>query len=139
MNIFLYGSLMYEAVWSRVVKGRYAVHYARLTGWRRLSIKGEDYPAALPGNGIIEGIVRVGISEADLVRLDRFEGDEYTRVLCTPETQAIAKLEAFIYQFNDVSDHRLLTSEWNQTEFEKNGLNRFLARYSGFNNIKSDS
>ena len=41
-NVFTYGSLMYEAVWTRVVRGQYASVRARLAGFRRLAIRDES-------------------------------------------------------------------------------------------------
>jgi gamma-glutamylcyclotransferase (GGCT)/AIG2-like uncharacterized protein YtfP len=136
MNIFLYGSLMYEVVWSRVVKGHYAAFPSLIRGWRRFCVVGEDYPAAVPGNGLIEGIVRVDVSPADITALDRFEGEEYSRVSCTAETLSLEKLDAWVYRFNDAYYHRLSDREWNQSEFEKSGLTRFITSYTGFQVIQ---
>jgi hypothetical protein len=47
VNVFTYGSLMYEAVWARVVRGQYASARA---GWR-LPAPGDPqriYPAVVP-------------------------------------------------------------------------------------------
>lgn len=96
---------------------------------------GEDYPAAILGNGSIEGIVRVGVSPADVAALDRFEGEEYDRVSCIAETLSLEKFDAWIYQFNNAYYHRLSDCEWNQTEFEKSGLSRFITSYTGFQTI----
>ncbi|MFH0728902.1 MAG: gamma-glutamylcyclotransferase family protein [Pseudomonadota bacterium] len=137
MNIFLYGSLMYEVVWSRVVKGRYAAYPSLIRGWRRCCVTGEDYPAAIAGNGSIEGVVRIGISPADVTALDRFEGDEYSRVSCTAETLSLEKFDAWFYRFNDAYYHRLSDREWNRTEFEQSGLSRFITSYTGFQAIGS--
>ena len=49
VNVFTYGSLMYEAVWSRVVRGQYPWVAARLPGFRRLAIRDAAYPAVVPG------------------------------------------------------------------------------------------
>jgi gamma-glutamylcyclotransferase (GGCT)/AIG2-like uncharacterized protein YtfP len=46
-NVFTYGSLMFDAVWSRVVRGHYRSAEAILSGYRMLSIREESFPAMI--------------------------------------------------------------------------------------------
>lgn len=135
MNIFVYGSLMYDEVWSRVVKGVYDKHRALLNGWQRFAIKGKDYPAAVTGQGYIEGIVCLNITEYDLQRLDKFEGYEYKRQTCTVVAEKGRKINAFVYKFRDEYSHLLCSYDWDADRFETVGLKQFLNNYYGFDNI----
>jgi gamma-glutamylcyclotransferase (GGCT)/AIG2-like uncharacterized protein YtfP len=132
-NIFTYGSLMFERVWQRVVRGRYGHHRAVLKGWRRLSIRGREYPGAIPGAGWIEGVLWLRVSASDVGRLDRFEGVEYSRTACTVEgTGPSGAIKAYIYRFRDAHCHRLMERPWDAAAFERIGVWRFLRQYPGF-------
>jgi gamma-glutamylcyclotransferase (GGCT)/AIG2-like uncharacterized protein YtfP len=132
-NIFTYGSLMFERVWQRVVRGRYGHHRAIVKGWRRLCIRGRDYPGAIPGPGRIEGVLWLRVSASDVGRLDRFEGAEYSRTACTVEGPGPSGASvAYIYRFRDALSHRLLERPWDAPAFERIGLWRFLRQYPGF-------
>ena len=76
MNIFTYGSLMFERVWTVVVAGTYRKTNARLFGYQRRKIRGEAYPALVPGTADdwVDGVVYLDVGQRDAVRLDRFEG-----------------------------------------------------------------
>ena len=56
-NLFVYGSLMYEPVWRRIVRGEFQSTRASLRGYRRLCVVNEDYPAIVKGAGIVAGLV----------------------------------------------------------------------------------
>jgi gamma-glutamylcyclotransferase (GGCT)/AIG2-like uncharacterized protein YtfP len=132
-NIFTYGSLMFDSVWERVARGRYARQAAVLRGWRRLSIRGRDYPGAIPGPGSIEGVLWCRVSASDVARLDRFEGTEYIRVPCTLEGPGVTgRIEAHVYRFRDEHRHRLVERPWDAAAFERRGLGPFIRRYPGF-------
>ena len=42
IDLFCYGSLMFDPVWTRVVQGGYPAQPARLRGWRRGAVIGEE-------------------------------------------------------------------------------------------------
>jgi gamma-glutamylcyclotransferase (GGCT)/AIG2-like uncharacterized protein YtfP len=81
MNIFTYGSLMFERVWTVVVAGTYRKTNARLLGYQRRKIRGEAYPALVPGaaDDQVDGVVYLDVGQRDAVRLDRFEGAFYSK------------------------------------------------------------
>lgn len=80
-QVFTYGSLMFDAVWNRVVRQRHVAQRARLHGYCRHALSGRDYPGivAAPGQSV-DGVLWQDVSQADLARLDIFEGDEYRRI-----------------------------------------------------------
>jgi gamma-glutamylcyclotransferase (GGCT)/AIG2-like uncharacterized protein YtfP len=140
VDIFTYGSLMFGAVWRQVVSGRYRRVPARLKGWRRLSIRDRDYPAAIPGRGAIEGILWRRVRPSDVERLDRFEGDEYIRVPCTVEVPGPQdRVGAHVYQFRSAGASRLTERPWDPARFERIALRRFLSRFSGFQRMDARS
>ena len=50
-NTFVYGSLMFDAVWDALIKNRYRKVAARLDGYTRVCIRGEVYPALVEAEG----------------------------------------------------------------------------------------
>ena len=58
-----------------------SIRPAILHGHRRHRVKGEDYPGILPAypTSAVLGSVVTGLSEADIYRLDKFEGSEYEK------------------------------------------------------------
>lgn len=80
-HIFTYGCLMFDPVWTRVVGGRYKKRTARLDGFCRRRMHGQIYPAVVPcsAEAHVEGVLYLDVDEADIGRLDRFEGKYYKR------------------------------------------------------------
>ena len=124
-NVFTYGSLMFEPVWSRVVAGRYGQLAARLDGFDRFAVVGEDYPGAVPAPaGRIDGVVYLAVEEADVARLDDFEGADYRRttVAVTAADGSTHAAETYVYLPVD----RLAPTGWAPESF---ALEHFLATY----------
>lgn len=91
-SAFFYGTLMAPQVLHRVCHGStapdnpiYASHNLKATpailhSFRRHKVRHADYPAILPVSGsTVRGTFVSGLTEADIWRLDLFEGDEYER------------------------------------------------------------
>lgn len=142
-SVFVYGSLMFDAVWSKVVEGRYESFPAIVANFTRLAVPGETYPAALPLNGAnIEGLIWQGVSPSDLERLDAFEGHEYTRieieaspVSCTGVRQDLVQsvmstYPAWIYVWNH-PESLTPNQPWDVEGFKNVGLPLFLAKHVG--------
>lgn len=145
VNVFTYGSLMYEAVWARVVRGQYASARARLAGFRRLAIRNESYPAVVPdAQAEVLGRLWFGVSPDDLERLDRFEGSEYRRqtvsVAVLPARDGTSggtaggqpaqpqdPVSAQCYLWLDPA--RLLAQPWDEAAFERAHLAGFAERH----------
>ncbi|MCG6938464.1 MAG: gamma-glutamylcyclotransferase [Gammaproteobacteria bacterium] len=132
-NIFVYGTLLFEDVWNRVVRHRYEKLPAILPGYKRLSIKGKNYPGLVKSfNSSVEGVVYFDVTAQDIKRLDKFEGRYYrkipVRVLCKDGH----KVNARAYVFNRRNRRLLGTSPWCPLNFQARYLSRFIARYRGF-------
>lgn len=126
VNLFVYGSLMYDPVWNRVARGRYDSLKCSINGWKRLGVKDADYPALVPGKGTVEGVVRLGVSKTDMEMLDLFEGEQYRREKAVAKT-AGESIEVQFYAFREECRHMLSEKPWSVQEFENGGMKRFLS------------
>ncbi len=124
-NVFTYGSLMFDEVWSRVVEGRYRAVDGKLRDHARHAVDGQDYPGMVHRPGAsVDGIVWCDVGAADLERLDRFEGADYRRdtvpVACSDGMTRLCG--AYVY----LSEERLADRPWLPEAF---AMERFLATY----------
>ncbi|WP_210395805.1 gamma-glutamylcyclotransferase family protein [Motiliproteus sediminis] len=133
MHVFTYGSLMYEAVWSQVVRGHYRQCLAGLAGYRRWCVRGEHYPGLWPAMATdkVSGVLYFDLEAGDLARLDAFEGAYYRRQRLPCEV-AGEVVEAEVYLFRSRYRQLLTTREWQAETFERQGLQPFIQRYRGF-------
>lgn len=139
MNIFTYGSLMFEPVWSTVVVGTYARRKARLFGYQRRKLKGETYPALIPGKHLdfVDGIIYFDVDSKDKVRLDRFEGAYYTKKMETLTLTDNRLVTAQVYVFRPEYQALVDEESWSPEWFEKTGIHNFMAAYEGYKWIHS--
>jgi hypothetical protein len=139
MHVFTYGSLMFPAVWTRVVAGSYRSLPATLHGFRRQRVRGQDYPAlehAPAGPGTVEGVLYLEVNADDLAALDAFEGPDYRRIevpliLGQPPadepTAAATVVTADTYLF--VAADKVEPGDWDPAAFERDRMGRFLREY----------
>ncbi len=124
-NIFTYGSLMFPEVWTRVVAGDYRSVRARLDGHARFEVRDQTYPGmvAQPGASV-EGVLYLDVDDADLARLDHFEGDDYLRAsLALACDDGVARgAQTYLYRLTDC----LLKTSWQPEAF---AMQRFLDTY----------
>lgn len=124
-HVFTYGSLMFDAVWSRVVQGRYASIEGSIEGHGRFAIDGEDYPGMVPrADARVAGVLYLDVDDVDLTRLDQFEGDDYRREVVTVTASDGVAREAQTYVY--LRAERLLASAWEPDAF---AMQRFLETY----------
>jgi len=132
VHLFTYGSLMFPEVWSTVVKGEYERMAARLYSYKRLCVKGEAYPAAVAATvaDYIDGQLYLNVGDDDLLRLDRFEGNDYEKVeapLILAEG-GVVMAQLYICRYPE----RLEEREWDVEWFAREGIKDFMAQYGGF-------
>lgn len=129
MNVFTYGSLMFSPVWANVVGKVYSQQNARLYGYKRRKIKGEIYPAVIPGTDgdYVDGIIYLDVDDNDIGRLDMFEGACYHKKLreCVLEDQS--KAMAYVYVFKKAYQYLIEDKEWDPDWFAKAGLRLFFS------------
>jgi gamma-glutamylcyclotransferase (GGCT)/AIG2-like uncharacterized protein YtfP len=145
---FFYGTLMAPQVLHRVCHGStsqwnpiYATHNLKTTpailpGHRRHRVKNADYPAVLPHAGSsVRGMCVTGLTDADVWRLDLFEGSEYERVKVkcrllvegNDERGEEVEVETYVWI---AGEERLDAQEWDFEEFRREKL-RFWAGEEG--------
>ena len=123
-HVFTYGSLMFPEVWSLVVAGVHRRVDARLDDHARFSIDGQTYPGTVFVAGAhVDGVLHLDVDEADVERLDRFEGDDYRRMSVDVETATgPMRAETYVYLLH----HRLSASSWEPDAF---AMEHFIATY----------
>jgi gamma-glutamylcyclotransferase (GGCT)/AIG2-like uncharacterized protein YtfP len=132
INLFVYGTLMYEVVWKRLVADDFVQKRARLSGYRRLEIRGEDYPGLVRGVGTVEGTVWLDVEERTLHRIDEFEADCYRRVSGVVIDDAGQEIPADFFVIRESHTKLVEQVEWDPRKFEEAGLERFVRSYSRF-------
>jgi gamma-glutamylcyclotransferase (GGCT)/AIG2-like uncharacterized protein YtfP len=136
-KLFTYGSLMCEDIMSAVVGGPLPCQPAILPDFQRLTMKDEQYPGVVPlSGGRVEGIVYQGIEEQGWNRLDRFEGEIYSRnrvVIRYPEDDGEETVCCYVVK----PEYRqlLTTTPWDFKAFLQHGKKIFQTRYLGFKDI----
>ncbi len=131
-HLLTYGSLMFEDVWKKLVKGDYAFEKATLEGYARRCVQNEEYPVIFEAKESVEGVVYFNISEEDMALLDNFEGVFYERKsleVIGKEAQRIA-VEAYVLKacYAHIIDNR----HWSEAHFKEEGIKLFLEEYKGF-------
>lgn len=131
---FTYGSLMWADIMARVCGRALPSEPARLHGHSRHPVRGEDYPGLRPAaGGVIEGRLYRGIDASLWTRLDAFEGADYERVQVPVELPDGRSDDAWVYRFRaEPAARLLLPGDWDPQAFEREGRERFMARYAGF-------
>jgi gamma-glutamylcyclotransferase (GGCT)/AIG2-like uncharacterized protein YtfP len=132
INLFVYGSLMYEQVWRKLITGEFERRAAHLSGFRRLKIKDEDYPGLIRGIGTVHGVVWLGLDNQALKRIDDFEASFYRRISGVVIDEAGVEILAEFFVIKESDRSVLEEAEWDPVEFERHGLSHFLSSYAGF-------
>jgi len=135
MHVFTYGSLMFDRVWANVVTGDYGKVDGRLYGYVRRRIKGENYPGLVPSNEAeyVDGKIYMDVVYGDILRLDRFEGEYYQRIMEKCELSKGRWLTAGVYVLKKQYMNLLADEEWDPDWFSRVGIFSFLSGYKGFN------
>ena len=133
MHVFTYGSLMFPAVWQRVVSGDYQSSQAWLNGFERRAVRGTTYPCLIRSESSppIQGILYYDVNKVDLDRLDQFEGEQYQRLLVSCDLPGGKRIDAFAYVWPEENVSQV-GDQWDLNWFQEHGLALFLQRYSGF-------
>jgi len=127
-HIFTYGSLMFEEVWSRLVKGVYTRAPALLEGYTRRCVKNEEYPVVFEANESVKGVLYYDVEPYDIARLDAFEGEYYERKSILLHNCVDAEVYVLKKAYFDIIDDR----KWDEEAFAQEGIKRFCESYKGF-------
>lgn len=144
-NAFFYGTLMAPQVLKRVIdhpttptaNSALLTLPALLAHHRRHRVRDADYPAILPTSSpsaaetVVRGTFVSGLSDADIWRLDRFEGPEYKRASVRVRVQDRAtgrmdgeerNAETYVWI---AGAHRLEDEEWDFDDFVRDKMWRW--------------
>ena len=130
-NIFTYGSLMFDQVWSRVVKGDYDRYEAILHGYDRKGVRDEVYPALFPSpsQSQVQGIVYLNVTPSDLESIDRFEGEYYFRNTELVDTEEAGVISAEVYVLKEEYYAIISHQDWDPVQFSTTGIHFFIHNY----------
>lgn len=130
VDLFVYGSLMFDPVWTRVVGQPKTSVPASLSGYRRYAVRDETYPAILAQSGAqVAGQLIRGLAAEQLARLDAFEGDDYRRIVVDVfAEQRLWPAHTYLFLRPDL----LTDQDWDVDGFARSGIDEFMRRYGGF-------
>ena len=133
-NIFTYGSLMFDEVWSRVIVGGYDKSTSTLKGFTRKAVIKEEYPVIFKTGqtDTVEGVIYYNVSIEDVRRLDAFEGEYYDRQHVKAQTLKADTIDVHVYVLKDAYRHIASQEDWDPEYFKEKGMNYFISEYSGF-------
>ncbi|CAN7101938.1 unnamed protein product [Brassica rapa subsp. narinosa] len=126
-NVFVYGSFQEPSVVNLILECDPVTISAQLHGYHLYRLKGRLHPCISPSeNGLINGKILTGLTDAQLENLDMIEGDEYVRktveVVLT-ETSEKMQVETFVWANKD-DPH--LYGEWDFEEWKKLHMEKFI-------------
>lgn len=127
---------MWADIMARVCGREFASEPASLADHQRHPVRGQDYPGLRPApGGLVQGRLYLDVTQDAWARLDAFEGVEYERadIVVTPGDGGT--LPAQVYRFRAEFADRLLAGDWDADAFGREGRERFIARYVGFDLI----
>lgn len=131
MNLFAYGTLMWPEVLESVIGRRPAGEPAVLSGFRRLRVKGEHYPAMVRSAGdSVEGVLYRGLTDEEFRHLNLFEGAEYNRA-----EVHVNGSPAITYLLSNDWKHIAESRRWEPEHLRPEHLAAFCAEYKGWSDL----
>lgn len=135
-NLFTYGSLMCSDIMYQVADCRVAFVSARLKGFQRSEISGEEYPGIVAHPGAeVEGVLYFDLPPRAIDRLDSFEGEQYSRQEVQVMTAQLVPYTAMTYVIKPEHCYLLTGKPWSYEHFLAVGKTKFLEAYLGFRKI----
>ena len=127
-HVFTYGTLMFELVWLKVTVTTFKNAKAQICGFRRTAVKGQVYPALIPGkeNDKVDGIIYFDINDYIIRKLDRFEGHAYNRQRVEVDLRDGSKVFAQTYVLKKAFFSIIEDKIWDQQHFAERYLKDFL-------------
>jgi len=135
-KLFTYGSLMCEDIMFMVAGHSLPHRKALLPDHLRFKVRNEQYPGVIedPG-GVVEGVVYGNIDTRCWKRLDRFEGDMYSRLQVTIRYPDDGEDMVYCYVIKPEYREMLTKESWSFGAFLRHGKKIFKTRYLGFKDI----
>lgn len=137
-RLFVYGTLLCPKIMEQVSGLSLPATPATLSGFQRLPVRDEPYPALIPKRGqTTSGSVYSGITPAAWRRLDDFEGIYYERQLVTVQLVAGESRMAFTYVLRPGYMHLLAAGDWDFDQFLAHGKQQFESAYKGYEVLRN--
>lgn len=116
-NVFVYGSLLFDDVFTTVTGIHASSEPATLRGFARYRVSEATYPAITreAGASTLGALIR-GLDASAMAALDRFEGDMYIRERVHVVTELGVTVEAHTYVIVDDAAHLLEDAAWDPDE-----------------------
>jgi gamma-glutamylcyclotransferase (GGCT)/AIG2-like uncharacterized protein YtfP len=135
-HLFVYGTLMCEDIMQEVSGCLPEHRRGVLEGYTRLRVREHVYPGLLQRTGNrVDGVVYLNVPASAYERLDRFEGEMYTRRTVSIDIDGGGRLTAETYVMRPEQVDRLEEAEWDFSEFLSGGKSKFRAGYAGYRSI----
>jgi gamma-glutamylcyclotransferase (GGCT)/AIG2-like uncharacterized protein YtfP len=131
MRLFAYGTLMWPEVLEAVIGRQLDGSPATLSGYLRLRVKGEHFPAVIASDAdAVEGVLYENLCAEDFGHLDRFEGEEYDR-----KVVRISGVDAQVYVLAACCHHLAEQHPWHAAEMQPEHLAAFCREYKGWRDL----
>lgn len=125
-HLFTYGTLMCNDIMAAVTGAQLSHLPATLAGYRRCCVKGEPYPAVIAdAASTVAGALYMNMPRSAWPRLDRFEGDMYSREIVPVKQCDGSVVYAEVYLTRPEFTGFLLEGEWDFERF----LRKYKSRY----------
>ncbi len=132
-NFFAYGTLMCDDIMAEVAGVCPCPVPATLSGYRRLRVKAQPCPAVVPNtNYRVDGIIYQNVPPSAWDRLDRFEGEMYSREIVQVRLRGGSGVPASTYVLRPQFLGCLDEAEWDFATFLRKEKGRFRRSYKGY-------
>jgi gamma-glutamylcyclotransferase (GGCT)/AIG2-like uncharacterized protein YtfP len=122
--------VFFSVVYGRANPGKayedlHEFHPAVLDGFARFRVRAADYPGIIPAEGErVRGVYATGLTEANMLKLDHFEGFEYVKKKVTVRlVDTEEEKEATVYVYLHPAE--LERTEWDFEHFKAEKLARW--------------
>ena len=127
VNLFTYGTLMFDPIWSRVTGRIHPSITGTLDDYEARKIVGEVFPGLVPAAGCrVNGRIWQEVSPDDIAALDRYESHIYERRIMEVQGAKNVRLECWTYVVRPEFRARLLDEPWQAKEFRERHLPGYL-------------
>jgi len=98
-----------------------------LVNYACYGLTGLDYPGIVPTKGSrVRGVLYLGLSRAQLAKLDAYEGEQYRRVRVWVNPDQGQRVQAWTYALQPRYYHRLSGKAWSLESFRREQLPQYL-------------
>lgn len=132
-RLFVYGTLLFDAVRARVAGRALPARPATLPGYARRAVHGAVYPGVVREPGAAtHGLLVEGVDARALARLDRFEGRLYERRRLPVRLAEGGFVHAGVYLVPPARRRALADAPWDPDAFAARHLEAYLEGCAAF-------